>query len=352
MKTKFQIAVTVIIIGTITGILLNNKSRLDEKAERSLAGITEIPVNVSRPQYTADANNMDITGTIVSGNEVMIVSKAQGTVLAKYKKAGEWVTKGTLIAKIEDNVIRENLRIAEQNLAKALKDVERYRSLVTVGAVTKAEEESVEIAMRSAESIVVGMKEQLKNTRITAPATGVLEEDFFEIGSLVTPGTLIGEIVDTRNLKVKAYITGKEMVRLKKGDPVVITTDIFPGKVFEGNISLIGSKSNESMTYTFEVFFKTDYSDLLKPGMYARVNTETTEQERNKILTIERACIVGSLKNPSVYVVRDGKAYLKEITVGKVIDDRIEVIGGINAESRVVNNGQINLTDSCRVTVL
>lgn len=354
MKTKriFQIVIGVVIIGAIVGILLSNKNKLDEKAERSMKGNTEIPVSVSQPQYTPDRSNVNITGTIVSENEVLIVSKAQGIVLSKYKKAGEWVTKGTPIAKIEDNIIRENLRIAEQNLAKALKDVERYRSLVAVDAVTKTEVESVEIVMRSAESMVVELKEQLKNTQITAPATGVLEKDFFEVGSLVAAGTLMGEIVDTRNLKVTATVTGKELVRLKKGDPVTITVDVFPDKVFEGKIGLIGSKSDESMTYTLEAFFKTNHSDLLKPGMYAQVNTKAPEQETNKILTIERACIVGSLKNPSVYVVQDGKAYLKSITAGKVIGDRIEVIDGITAESTIVSSGQINLTDGCIVTVL
>ena len=354
MKTKriCQVVVGVVIIGTTIGILISNKNKLDEKAERSLQGNTEIPVNVSRPQHTSDGSNGNITGTIVSENEVMIVSKAQGIVLSKYKKAGEWVTKGTPIAKIEDNVIRENLRIAELNFAKALKDVERYRSLVAVDAVTKTEVESIEIAMRGMESVVIELKEQLKNTQITAPATGVLEKDFFEVGSIVTAGTLMGEIVDTRNLKVTATVTGKELVRLKKGDPVTIIVDIFPDKIFEGKIGLIGSKSDESMTYTLEAFFKPNFSVFLKPGMYAQVNIKTQEQEVGKILTIERACIVGSLKNPSVYVVQDGKAYLKSITAGKVIGERIEVIDGITAESTVVSSGQINLTDGCVVTVL
>jgi RND family efflux transporter, MFP subunit len=352
IKRFFQIVIGVVIISAIVGILFSNKNKLDEKAERSLKGNTEIPVNVSYPQFTSVGSDVNITGTIVSENEVLIVSKAQGIVLSKYKKAGEWVTKGMLIAKIEDNVIYENLRLAELNFAKALKDVERYHSLVAVDAVTKTEVENVEIAMRNAESVVIELKEQLKNTQVTAPATGVLEKDFFEAGSLVAPGTLMGEIVDTRNLKVTTTVTGKDMLRLKKGDAVIITVDIFPDMAFEGEIGLIGSKSDESMTYTLEAFFKTDYSDLLKPGMYAQINTKRPEQEIEKILTIERACIVGSIKNPSVYIVQDGKAYLKEITVGKVIDNRIEIIGGITAESIVVNSGQINLTNGCTVTIL
>lgn len=352
IKKLYQIVICLVIIGTIAGILFSNKNKLDKKAEHSLKSNTEIPVSVSRPKYVSDKSYVTVTGTVVSEKEVQVVSKAHGIVWVKYKKAGEWVVKGAPIAKIEDNVIIENLRIAEQNLSKALKDVERYHSLVIVGAVTKTEVESVEITLRSAESIVVELKEQLNNTQITAPATGILEKDFFEVGSLVASGTLMGEIVDTRNLKVKTTVTGKQMVRLKKGEQVAITVDVFPDKVFEGKIGLIGSKSDESMTYALEVFFNMDYSDLLKPGMYAQINTNTEKQGIDKILTIERACIVGSLKKPVVYVVQDGKAHLKEISVGKVVNNRIEIIDGITTESIVVNSGQINLTNGCTVTVL
>ena len=179
IKRFFQIVIGVIIISAIVGVLFSNKNKLDEKAERSLKGNTEIPVNVSYPQFASVGSDVNITGTIVSENEVLIVSKAQGIVLSKYKKAGEWVTKGMLIAKIEDNVICENLRIAELNFAKASKDVERYHSLVAVDAVTKTEVENVEIAMRNAESVVIELKEQLKKNASNRSVNGCFGKRLF-----------------------------------------------------------------------------------------------------------------------------------------------------------------------------
>jgi membrane fusion protein (multidrug efflux system) len=353
MKTKqiFSIIIGLVVIVTIFVILFNNKKQLDEKAERSLKGNLSIPVNVANLQYALGMNEVEVSGRIVSDNEVLIVSKAQGIVVCRYKRQGEFVTKGTSIAKIEDEVIRKKLQLAKYDLAKAQKDVERYRSLLKADAVTATEFENAEISMREAENIVLELKEQLKNTLIVAPITGVYEKNFFEVGSLVTPGTVMGEIVDLKQLKVSATVTGKDLLKINKNTLVTVTVDIYPDKKFDGEVSLISSSGGESMTYYLEIHFKSDYSDLLRPGMYAHVNMKGKKSDAAKVLTIDRQCIIGSLKEPCVYVIENSQAYLREIIVGKVMNDRIEVLSGLNAEDVVVSNGQINLTNGCSVTI-
>lgn len=338
-------------LGVIAFVLSNNKQIMDEKAERSLKGVAEIPVNAINPQLTVVNHDIEITGKIVSSNEVLIVSKIGGNVLAKYKEAGEYVSNGSPIAKIEDNVIKDNLHLAELNLAKARKDVERYSSLFSADAVTKSEVENMEIIMRTTESMVIELREQLKNTLIVAQTSGILEKDYFEVGSLVNSGMLLGEIIDPNSLKVSSSITEKELVRVKKGDQAIITIDTYPDMIFHGNIDLIGSKGDESMSYTVEVVFEKDYSKILKSGMHAQIKIVNTNSNADKILTIDRQCIVGSLKSPSVYVVNDGKAHKEEIITGRVFKDRVEVIRGLSPSSTVVSNGQINITDGCAVKI-
>ncbi|MDD3038036.1 efflux RND transporter periplasmic adaptor subunit [Bacteroides sp.] len=348
----YPIIIGLAFIGVIMGLLFNNKKKIDEKAERSLQTNVAIPVYASTPQYISDTTKIEVTGRVISENEVLIVSKTQGLILEKYKKAGDVVKKGDVIAKVEDNIICDNLRFAKQNLIKARKDLERYQSLFKAGVVTKTEVESIEILMRSAEIAVIELKEQLKNTIIFAQTNGILEKDFFELGTLVSPGSPIGEIVDPKKLKLHTTVSSGNFILLKKKTPVVFKIDVYPNKLFNGEIDLIGSKSDESMTYDVGISFSFDYSDLLKPGMYAFIEINIPRQENTKILSIERNCIVGSLKNPKVYVIQSGKAHLTEITTGKTIGDRIEVINGLTSGEKVVSNGQINLSNGISVTVL
>ena len=353
MKAKrvYSAIISLVVIGVILGGLFNNKRKLDEKAEQSLKGNTSVPVNVIKPQYIPDVNEVTIMGEVTSDNEVLIISKTDGFVIGKYKKLGDYVTKGTIIAKIEDEVINQKLHLAKQNLAKAQKDVERYHSLLESGAVTKMEVENVELCMRTAKGMVIELKEHLKNTIIVAPITGFLEKDFFEVGSLVSTGTIVAELVDAKKLKVNATISGKDLININKDASVDIFIDIYPNQIFEGKINSISSKGDESMTYTIELMFISDYSNLLKPGMYSQVKIRNSTSNIKKILTIERQCIVGSLKNPNVYVVENGKAYLKNITIGKIMNDRVEIISGINSNDIIVCNGQINLSNGNSVKV-
>lgn len=354
MKAKrfYPVIIGLAFVGVTMGLLFNNKKKIDEKAERSLQTNLVIPVYVSIPQYISDTTKIEVTGRVISDNEVLIVSKTQGQILKKNKKAGDAVIKGDIIAKVEDDIICNNLRIAKQNLAKAKKDLDRYRSLYEANVVAKTEVESVEILKRAAESSVIELKEQLKNTIIVAPISGILEKDFFELGTHVTFGSPIGEIVNPKKLKLHTTVSSSNFILLNKNIPIVFKTDVYPDKSFNGIIDLIGSKSDNSMVYDVEISFSSDYSDLLKPGMYAFIEINIPRQENTKILSIERNCIVGSLKNPKVYVIHDEKAYLTEIITGKVIGDRIEVINGLTSEDKVVSNGQINLSNGISVTIL
>lgn len=353
MKAKrvYLIIIGLIILGLIVGVLLDNKKQIEKKAEHSLEKNLSIPVSIIKPQYIPDLKNVTVMGEVISDNEVFVISKSHGLIIEKWKKTGDYVTKGSIIAKVEDEVIRQKLHLARHNLSKAQKDVERYHSLLDVGAVTKMEVENVEIAKRMAESVLIELEEELKNTLLIAPITGFIEKDFFKIGSLVSVGTIIGEIVDPKKIKVKANITGNDLIYIDKNASVVISVDIYPDKVFEGKISSISSKGDESMTYTIEIEFTTDYSKLLKPGMYAKVQIKNANKNSSQILTIERKCIVGSLNHPTVYIVKNGKAYLKNVTIGKVINDRVEIKRGISTNDMIVCNGQINLSDSCSVVI-
>lgn len=352
MKTKkiYSIFIGLAVIGVIAGILHNNKKKLDKKADLSLHTNVVIPVYTSTPKFISDTTNIEITGKVISDNEIIVVSKTHGLILEKNKKAGDIVKKGEIIARVENNLICDNLRIAEQNLMKARKDLERYQSLFEAEVVTKTEVESVEVLVRLAESAVLELKEQLRNTIITAPTNGILEKDYFELGTLVTLGSPIGEIVDPKNLKLHTTVSQKNYIQLKKNTPVKFKIDVYPDKIFNGEIDIIGSKSNESMTYEVEIKFESDYSTLLKPGMYALIEINIPRPKNDKVLSIERNCIVGSLKKPKVYIAKDGKAYLTEIVTGKTFGERVEVINGLNYGDKVVISGQINLSNGISIT--
>lgn len=357
MKTKITlILITIAGIGFVIWKLADNKQTINRNAELSFIVNTVVPVKVVQPRYTNIEQYFSADGQIISGNEVSIISKTTAWVLKKYKKAGDAVSKGTVIAQLQNEVIRQNLRVAEADFAKAQKDVERYQRLATSGAVTTLELEEKQILLRGIESRITELKDELSNTTIVSPINGIINKDFFEEGALLTAGGQVADIVDNRCLKMRISMTEKEITRLRKGAKATVTTDVYPGETFTGTIDVIAPKGNDMYSYLVELTLDNAVkanqdSPLLRPGMYAVATFDTGKNDAQSIV-IDRKAIAGGIKDPYVFVIKDNKAYKIAIRLGQVNNDFVEITQGISMDDMVVISGQINLRDGCEVSII
>jgi RND family efflux transporter MFP subunit len=350
MKTKIiLILIAVAIVGFTGWKLVTNKKTLDRNAELSLVVNTVVPVTVEKPQYTSIDRRFSVNGQIVSGNEVSVLSKTTTVVLKKYRKAGDAVGKGTVIAQLENGVLSENLRLAETDLAKAQKDVERYRKLSEAGAVTAMELENAQAVLRGVESRIAELKDQLANTTVVSPVAGIIDRDYFEEGTLLAAGSPVVDIVNGKSLKMKINVTEKELMKLKKGDKTVITTDLYPGKTYAGTTEVIAPKGNDMYNYSVEL--KLADNDDLKPGMYATASFDMNENS-GKVIAVNRKAIVGGMKAPHVFVVRDNKAHKMPVQLGQVNHELAEIRQGVTADDVVVVSGQASLRDGMEISVI
>jgi RND family efflux transporter MFP subunit len=350
-KTIRNIAIAIVAVGLVSWKLIDNKETMDRQAELSLEVNTIVPVTVCQTQYMNFDQSFNINGRIHAGNEVTIYSKGYGIVLKKYHKKGDAVRKGSIIAELENSVIKENLRIAELDFSKAQKDVARFQKMAEAGAVTRRELEEVQIALRNTESRIAELKDQLANTTLVAPVAGIIEQDYFEEGTLLSVGSQAADMINDTRLKMKVNVTEKEMLVLKRGQHAVITTDVYPGEIFSGTVDVIGSKSDEMLSYPVELLLTDVQAKKLKAGMYATAQFNP-QQSGIKMLVVSRKAIVGGIKNPSVFVVKDRKATKVSVKTGNISTDFVEITEGLTSGETVVTGGQINLREGTEVTVL
>ena len=91
-------------------------------------------------------------------------------------------------------------------------------------------------------------------------------------------------------------------------------------------------------------------SDLkIKSGMFGKVILKSDNQEKNII--IPASAMVGSENQPQIYLIKNGKAVLQNITISKKIQNKVVVSSGLNEGDVIVTNGFINLFDGANVTV-
>ncbi len=122
----------------------------------------------------------------------------------------------------------------------------------------------------------------LDNTRLVAPLTGTVLSHNIEPGEFVSPGTPVVTVADTTHVWVRAYLDQPDLGRVRHGQKVVVRTDSFPGRDFEGTVGFIASEAEftpktvqtpkERVKLVFRL--KIDIAnpkDELKPGMPADV---------------------------------------------------------------------------------
>jgi len=351
-KTKSKIIVTIIVGVSIFSLvawkLAGNKQTLKHNAELSLVVNPTVPVIVENPQYMALEEIIEATGRIDAENDMTVYSRSQGVVTKKYRGTGDVVDKGTPIAQLDNDVIKENLRLSELDMAKATKDVERYQRLVSIGAVTVRELEEAQLTLRTVESRIADLRDQLRHTTITAPFSGIIDKDYFEEGTLLSIGSNVADIVDVSTLKMVVNVTEKELLKLKVGMEAVITTDAYPGSTFAGRISAISPKSNELYHYSVELALT---RSKLRPGMFATAIFNAGEDSHNTIV-VSREAVVGSLKAPCVFVIKDSIAYKVAVLIGISNGEYIEITDGVSPDDVIVKSGHVDLTDGAKVSIL
>jgi RND family efflux transporter MFP subunit len=349
MKTLKVSGVLLAIMGIFGFILFNNKKEIDAKAAVKVEN-KEVAVTVAKAAPANLSEGLEMIGTFEPYKSMTLVSEIQGKVISVGVEEGSAVQAGSFIAQTDNELIRAELMAAEASFLQAQRDVVRYENLRRGEATTDMKLEESRLALKNAESRLMSVKKQLKNTTIAAPIAGTITKRHFEQGSVILPGTQLVDIVDISRLKLRINVPEKDVFKYRKGEKIALTTDVYPGKDFNGIISLVGVQADQAHNYPVEVLVSNTSALPLKAGMYGRA--ATANPVRNAVLTIPRVALVGSVKNPQVFVVEGNQATLRDIGVGASSDQLIEVISGLKEGETVVTSGQVNLEKQSIVKVV
>lgn len=350
MKRKITVIISaLILIGGCTLILIMNKKKIDEKSKLD-GNLESIPVYVEKLHKAEFGAGFEVTGVFSAIHELNLLSEGQGKVVELLFNTGDFVKSGQVLAKLDDELITSQLTLANAALEKARADLKKYEGLLSAEAISGQQVEEVKLALKKAETDAATLRKQLEFTTIKAPIQGTITKRYIEKGSLLMPASPVAEIVDISHLKFVATASETEVVTVKNGQEVTITSTLFPGKSYNGRVSSVGVKSDEARRFPVEIELPNDPEQLLKAGMFgtAQFHQGITRQA----LLISRNALVGSIKIPRVFVVENGKALLKEITIGSASDHYVEVTGGLKEGDLVVISGQINLDNNTPVKVM
>jgi len=344
----FAFTAVIIVAVLIVWKLADNKKEFQNNIAYAQRKVESIPVAVEPVTKGILSEKVVATGTLEASDVLTVVSETQGKIIKIYKEKGDRVASGDIIAKVDDEVIVANVLTAEANYAQYEKDVERLTRLSEENAVTKRDLEQATIGLKKAKADLITAKKALSNTSIKTPIAGYINNDFITEGQLVSGGTQICEVVNNNKLKLNIKITEQEVYKISIGQAVEVNLSVFPGQKFTGKITAIAEKADVAMKFNVEITLNNNTTHL-RSGLYAEA---TLPVKNSETLLINKASIVGSMLNPVVFVVENGKAVKRQLVTGQSNNSQISVISGLTKGEKVIVSGQLNLKDGDDVKII
>lgn len=346
----------IVIIAVICGIVVvfiafsNILKPVKMSQSASMAQPAPIPVNVVVARKMSIDRSIELTGTLNAWKEIKITAETQGKIEELNFDAGQVKAKGEILSTIDNKLKQLAVATAKVNAIKLKNDLDRIENIYKGGTASQQQLDDARFAYETARIQQEQAEKQLSDATLRSPMAGIITEKFVEQGSYVNIGGPIATIVDISKLRVKLNVSETNVYRLKIGDKVVVTNDVYPGISFNGCITFISSKGDDTHNFPVEITINNNKEYQLKAGSFCTVHIDI--QDAQNKLYIPRQALVGSIKEAGIYTVSHGTVSLKSITVGNQPGEHLEVTAGISEGDTIVIEGQINLSDGKSVSVV
>ncbi|MBR0174761.1 MAG: efflux RND transporter periplasmic adaptor subunit [Bacteroidales bacterium] len=259
-------------------------------------------------------------------------------------EVGDYVGKGQILAEMD----RVQLDQAKLRLSNAETELGRLKQLYEQGGLAQSDYEAAELNYKVSKSTYDNLVE---NTILRSPITGVVTARYYDRGDMYGMASPIFTVQQITPVKILVGISEGDYTKVSKGDKVTLSVDALPGKTFSGTIKRI-YPTIDPMTHTVNVEVQVPNTDRqLRPGMYAKVNVTFGH---NRSIVVPDAAVVrlqGSGQR-NVFVVENGVAVQKEVTLGRHFDGQYEILSGIEEGEQVVVKGGSALRNGAQVEVI
>lgn len=408
MKRTIVILVILAIGGLVAfraaQVIFAKKEEPEKKGRRSTPLVETAPVTQGLVE-----EKISRVGDIVPQAQVTIFSKVQGWVKEITVREGDRVKAGQLLAKLDDRealaavahskanleaaiarltqvratakeAVESQIQQAKANLDLATSDLKRAQELHGKDFISRQQLDEArtkfnvakatydlaqnnlqqriweneiglaEAQVRQAKANLDLMQAQLANLSILSPMNGIVTKRYVDPGTMAKDSTAILTLMELDVVKMVVNVIEREIVLLKKGQPVMVSVTGLPDRSFPGRIAII-TPALDPQSRTAEIQILIPNPDhLLKPGMFGRV--EIPLRSNPKALLIPIQALLTQDDKDFVFVYRDGKAYRRSVRKGIVKDDFVEILHGVNLRDQVISVGHGSLTDESPVQII
>ena len=348
MKKIIYIVVALVLIAIVIIRLNSNKETAQKRVyQYDKQQAVNVQAETVKPEIPVNENFH--TGTFEPNRETRISAEIQGKINSMMVDVGSTVKKGQALIQLDNALLKLQLQSIEIQIEGLEADVKRYTILADADAIQGVQLEKAVLGLKSARVQKATLIEQINKTTIVAPFNGIVTAKLTEEGAFAAPGIPLLQITDIDMLRFTINVPENELSQFGINQVYELSADVYPDILLSGKVSLIGSKAN--MGNSFPVQFKINNTPELqiKSGMFGMVYLQNSSEEKHII--IPASATVGTSIQPQVYLVKNGKAVLQNITISSRAQNKAVIASGLSEGDVIITNGFVNLFDGVNVNL-
>ncbi|MBU0675548.1 MAG: efflux RND transporter periplasmic adaptor subunit [Proteobacteria bacterium] len=341
----------IILIFGLFAQIKSKKTQLEEEQAKALA-TGRPPVNVVlleiQPREISD--RLNLPGVIEPWIDLELLSKINGAIIEVPVREGDRLTKGEVIARVDQEDYRIALDAADSAAKLAVANLDRTRSLFKKGLTPQAELDAMENQVQTTRAARDNAQLMLSRCTITAPTSGVIRRLDAKIGLQLNNGDPIARILQIDKVKGVIGIPESDVTSVARLDQVTLTLQALDNRTIIGTkYFLASSPENLARLYNLELAIDNPDRSIL-PGMF--VKADIIKQQVPDGLSVPLYAILTRNGDRFVYIDQDGIAHRRLIELGITEDWRVQITKGLAAGDRVIVEGHRGVEEGQELNIV
>jgi RND family efflux transporter MFP subunit len=369
LKALIAILVLIAVSAGVYFLAVYPRIQNDQALNAAAVAAAKRAVTVVEPTQTSSAPDLVLPGNLQANQQTSIYARVDGYIARWYVDIGAHVEQGQVLANIDAPQIDANLRmaqaqleLAEANLTLAQTNSVRSQQLFQNHVNSQQEldtvlaTEQVQKATRDNAAASLKSAQDMKAfEQIRAPFAGTITARFIDVGSLVTSGSVttvhtLFDLAQSDPVRVLVHVPQADISSVRPGTPAAITVDEYPNETFAGKIARdAGAFDPTSRTLLLEIDVPNPDSRLFA-GMYAHARFSLPSPTA-ALLIPDNAILIDAKGSRVVVVDSSNKIRIKSVTLGRDFGTKTEILSGLGARDRVVQNPADDLHEGMPVSI-
>lgn len=324
------------------------QQKLDKKNKnKTITTGHKVTVNVHKLKPTVFDHFFDASAEVESVSEAYISPEISGQIEQILVKEGDRVVKGQLLAKLNSDVMQDNIREVKTSLELASYTYKKQKSLWKKHIGSELQFLQAKTKFESLQNKLSTLQTQYQRSFIKAPIDGYVDAINVKIGEMAIPGQRFFHLVNLRLLYVNAQISEAYLPIIYQGDPVEVRFSAFPSIVLHKKVYRIGKVINkQSRTFKLQLKINNPHG-LLRPNLLAIIRIK--DYTNPNAIVVPSFILREDIQGYYLYVVTT-EAGLKMarkhyVKIGKSFKKKTEILHGLKAGEEIVTQGYNNVTN-------